>query len=88
VIQRLAAGANHFQLAPARRKKFARSLPRDSAPVRAAYLLEPYTGSATIFFGTIAVVVTIGACIPLLFGKETIGQLEMVTDVVPEPSKA
>ena len=45
------------------------------------YLLEPYTGSATIFFGTIAVVVTIGACIPLLFGKETIGQLEMVTDV-------
>ena len=45
------------------------------------YLLEPYTGSATIFFGTIAVVVMIGACVPLLFGKETIGQLEMVTDV-------
>jgi MFS family permease len=52
------------------------------------YLLEPYTGSATIFFGTIAVVVTIGACIPLLFGRETIGQLEMVTEAVPEPSKA
>jgi hypothetical protein len=44
--------------------------------------------SATIFFGTIAVVVTIGACIPLLFGKETIGQLEMVTEAAPEPGKA
>ena len=43
------------------------------------YLLEPYTESATIFFGTIAVVVMIGACVPLLFGKETVGQLEMVT---------
>ena len=52
------------------------------------YLLEPYTGSATIFFGTIAAVVTIGACIPLLFGKETIGQLEMVTAPVPELGKA
>jgi MFS transporter, putative metabolite:H+ symporter len=52
------------------------------------YLLEPYTGSATIFFGTIAVVVAIGACIPLLFGKETVGQLEMVTEALPEPGKA
>jgi len=52
------------------------------------YLLEPYTGSPTIFFGTVAVVVMIGACVPLLFGKETIGQLEMVTGPVPEPSKA
>jgi hypothetical protein len=31
-------------------------------------------------------VVTVGACVPL-FGKETIGQLEMVTEAVPEPSK-
>jgi MFS family permease len=44
------------------------------------FFLEPYTGSATIFFGTIAVVVAIGACIPLLFGKETVGQLELVTE--------
>ena len=49
------------------------------------YLLEPYTESATIFFGTIAVVVAIGACVPL-FGKETVGQLEMVTVAVVEPS--
>ena len=52
------------------------------------YLLEPYTESATIFFGTIAVVVAIGACVPLLFGKETVGQLEMVTEAAPEPGKA
>jgi hypothetical protein len=51
------------------------------------YLLEPYTGSPTIFFGTVAAVVTVGACVPL-FGKETIGQLEMVTEAVPEPSRA
>src|SRR6202043_137649 len=44
------------------------------------FFLEPYTGSATIFFGTIAVVVAAGACIPLAFGKETVGQLELVTE--------
>ena len=52
------------------------------------YLLEPYTGSPTIFFGTVAAVVTVGACVPLLFGKETIGQLEMVTAAAPELGKA
>jgi MFS family permease len=52
------------------------------------YLLEPYTGSPTIFFGTVAAVVTVGACIPLLFGKETVGQLEMVTAAAPELGKA
>ena len=43
---------------------------------------------ATIFFGTIAVVVAIGACVPVLFGKETVGQLEMVAAAVPELGKA
>ena len=52
------------------------------------YLLEPYTDSATIFFATIAVVVAIGATVPLLFGKETVGQLEMVTETAREPAKA
>jgi len=52
------------------------------------YLLEPYTESATIFFGTIAVVVMMGACVPLVFGKETVGQLEMVTEANPEPGQA
>jgi MFS family permease len=44
------------------------------------FVLEPYTGSAMIFFGWIAVVVAIGACIPLAFGRETVGQLEVVTE--------
>lgn len=48
--------------------------------VLAPFLLEPYTGSPVIFFGSIAVVVAIGACLPLLFGKETVGQLELVTE--------
>jgi MFS family permease len=48
------------------------------------FVMEPYVGSPTIFFGTILVVVAIGAFIPILFGKETVGQLELVTETVPE----
>ena len=48
------------------------------------FFLEPHTGSAAIFFGWIAVVVGIGACIPLAFGKETVGQLELVTEAGAE----
>ena len=47
-------------------------------------MLEPYTGSPTIFFGSLAVVASIGAFVPVLFGKETVGQLETVTEGVPE----
>jgi MFS family permease len=47
------------------------------------FLMTPYTGSPTIFFGTIFVVVAVGAFIPVLFGKETVGQLEAVTEAVP-----
>ena len=50
------------------------------------FLLEPYTGSPTIFFGTIMVVVAVGACVPLLVGKETVGQLELVTEASEEPA--
>jgi MFS family permease len=67
---------------------FGEATARLFAGVVTPYLLEPYTGSATIFFGTIAVVVAVGACVPLLFGKETVGQLEMVTEALPEPGKA
>jgi len=42
--------------------------------------MEPHVGPAMIFFGTILAVVSIGAFIPLLFGRETVGQLETVTD--------
>jgi MFS transporter, putative metabolite:H+ symporter len=47
------------------------------------FLMEPHTGSPTIFFGAIFVVVAIGAFIPLAFGKETVGQLETVSETVP-----
>ncbi len=48
------------------------------------FMIEPYTGSATIFFGTILVVVAIGAFVPIMFGRETVGQLEVVSETVPE----
>jgi MFS family permease len=50
----------------------------------APFLMEPYTKSPTIFFGTVLVVVAIGAFIPVVFGKETTGQLETVSESVPE----
>jgi hypothetical protein len=42
--------------------------------------MEPYTAYPTVFFGTIFVVVAIGAFIPPIFGRETVGQLETVTE--------
>jgi MFS family permease len=62
---------------------FGESTGRLFAGVLAPFLMEPHTGSATIFFGTIFVVVAIGAFIPVLFGRETVGQLEIVTEGVP-----
>ncbi|MFI4948408.1 MAG: MFS transporter [Alphaproteobacteria bacterium] len=62
---------------------FGESFARLFAGGMAPLLMEPYTGSATIFFGTIFVVVAIGAFIPLAFGRETVGQLETVTERVP-----
>jgi hypothetical protein len=46
-------------------------------------LVEPYTASPTIFFGTMLGVVAVGAFIPVLFGRETVGQLETVTEGAP-----
>jgi len=62
---------------------FGESCLRLFAGVLAPWLLEPHTGSPTLFFGTIVVVVALGACIPLLFGRETVGQLETVTEGGP-----
>ena len=59
---------------------FGEATARLFAGVLMPYLLEPHTDSATIFFGTIAAVVAVGACVPLLFGRETVGQLETVTE--------
>jgi putative MFS transporter len=66
-----------------RGQPFGESTGRLFAGVLAPFLMEPHTGSATIFFGTILAVVAIGALIPLLFGRETVGQLETVTEGVP-----
>ncbi len=63
---------------------FGESCGRLVAGVMAPFLLEPYTGSPTIFFGTLAVVASIGAFVPVLFGRETVGQLETITEAVPE----
>lgn len=65
---------------------FDESAARLLAGVCLPFLLEPYTGSATIFFGTLAVIVTTGALVPVLFGRETIGQLEIVTENRGAPS--
>jgi MFS transporter, putative metabolite:H+ symporter len=62
---------------------FGESFGRIFAGVVAPFLMEPHFGSPTIFFGTILVVVAAGAFIPVLFGKETVGQLETVTEGVP-----
>jgi MFS family permease len=59
---------------------FGESFGRIFAGVLGPFLMTPYTGSPTIFFGTILVVVGVGALIPVLFGKETVGQLEAVTE--------
>src|SRR5271169_6273506 len=62
---------------------FSESTVRLFAGVLAPYVMEPHTGSAPIFFGTIFVVVAVGAFIPLVFGRETVGQLETVTEPAP-----
>ncbi len=64
---------------------FGESCIRLCAGVLAPWLLEPHTGSPTIFFGTLVVVVALGACRPLLWGRETIGPLETVTEGGPTP---
>ncbi|MGH7047708.1 MAG: MFS transporter [Stellaceae bacterium] len=59
---------------------FGESVGRIFSAVLAPFLMEPYVGSPTIFFGAILAVVSVGAFIPLLFGRETVGQLETVTE--------
>ena len=42
------------------------------------FFMAPHTGSPTIFFGTMLLFATIGAFVPILWGKETIGQIEVI----------
>jgi MFS family permease len=51
------------------------------------FFLEPYTGFPIVFFGFIVVVMAIGAVLPLMFGKETVGQLELVTEADAVPAE-
>ncbi len=52
----------------------------------APFLMAPFTGSPTIFFGTLLVVASVGAFIPVIFGRETVGQLETVTEGAAAPA--
>jgi MFS transporter, putative metabolite:H+ symporter len=69
-----------------RGQPFGESFGRIFAGVVAPFLMVSHTASPTIFFGTIAVVVAIGAFIPPLFGKETVGQLEIIAAEAVEPA--
>jgi hypothetical protein len=46
--------------------------------------MAAHTGSPSIYFGMMVVMVLIGACIPLAFGRETLGNLETFTEALPE----
>jgi MFS family permease len=63
---------------------FSESFGRMFSGVLLPFLMAPFTGSPAIFFGTILVVAATGAFIPVVFGRETVGQLEIVTEGVPE----
>jgi MFS transporter, putative metabolite:H+ symporter len=65
---------------------FGEAFGRVFSGVLAPFLMAPFTGSPTIFFGTMAFLVAIGAFIPLMLGRETVGQLELVTETAPEPA--
>jgi putative MFS transporter len=61
---------------------FGESTARLMAGVLFPLFLERYTASPMVFFGTLLIVVGIGAFVPLLFGRETVGQLESVSETV------
>jgi hypothetical protein len=39
---------------------------------------SPHTGSPMIFFGTMLLFAAIGAVVPIVWGKETVGQIEVI----------
>ena len=62
---------------------FGESFARVFSGVLAPFLMEPLVGSPTIFFGTILVGRGDRRLYPVAFGRETVGQLETVTEGVP-----
>jgi MFS family permease len=63
---------------------FGESFGRVFAGVVAPFFMASHTGSPSIFFGTMVVMVLIGAAIPFTFGRETIGNLETFTEALRE----
>jgi MFS transporter, putative metabolite:H+ symporter len=63
---------------------FGESVGRIFAGGLVPFFMAPHTGSPTIFFGTMLIFAAIGAVVPIVFGKETVGQIELVTETVPE----
>ena len=63
---------------------FGESFGRLFAGVAMPAFLEAHTHSPTVFFGTLLVAVAIGAFVPVLFGKETVGQLETFNEAAGE----
>jgi MFS family permease len=62
---------------------FGESFARIFAGVIVPYVMVSHTASPTIFFGTMVVMVAIGACIPFALGRETVGNLETFTEALP-----
>lgn len=58
---------------------FGESTARLLAGVLFPLFMEQHTASPVVFFGTLLVVVGVGAFLPLLIGRETVGHLETVT---------
>ena len=55
------------------------------AGIAIPYFISGYTASPTIFFGTVLIFALLGAFVPLLLGRETVGQLELVTAQAAAP---
>ena len=62
---------------------FGKSFGRIFAGVIIPYVMVSHTASPVIFFGTMVIMVAIGACIPFALGRETVGNLETFTETVP-----
>ncbi|MGH7046293.1 MAG: MFS transporter [Stellaceae bacterium] len=63
---------------------FGESFGRIFAGVIVPFVMVSHTASPTIFFGTMIIAVLIGACVPFALGRETLGNLETFTEVLPE----
>jgi len=65
---------------------FGEAFGRIFAGVLAPFLIEPHVGEPFAFFGTITAVLLCGAFIPVLFGRETVGSLDHVTEAELAPA--